>query len=161
MTDEMMDDPVRFVLFGILRDLTNGMWQVSGEGCGGISRAFGEGLWEAVDDLIEIKSGGSEPKIDKSTPETALDGFLKMIKMYELCEEVTYELDGDSLVIQVKNCTLHPYTDSIDAQGTPRSIGCPYALSSVALMEQVTGELFVIDSIDSANGNSKIVIKQI
>lgn len=161
MTDDLMDDPVKFVLFGILRDLTNGMWKVSGEGSGGISRAFGEDLWQAVDILIELKTGGTESKIDRSTPETAMEGFIKMVKMYELADDVEYKVSDDSLVMNVKGCNLHPYTDSIEAAGTPRTVGCPYALSSVAMMQEITGELFVIDSINSKDGNSEIVIKQL
>jgi hypothetical protein len=159
--DDLMDDPVKFVLFGILRDLTNGMWQVSGEGCGGISRAFGESLWEAVDTLIDLKTGSTGSKIDRSTPETAMDGLIEMAKMYDLAADVDYEINDDYLMISVKDCNLHHYTDSIEAAGTPRSVGCPYALSSVALMEEITGELFVIDNIESKDGNSKIVIKKL
>ena len=159
--NDLMDDPVKFVLFGILRDLTNGMYRVSGEGTGGISRAFGEGLWEAVDVLIDLKTGGEGSKIDRSNPQTAMDGFVEFVKMYELAEDVGFEVSDDSLIMEVKNCSLHPYTDSIEAAGTPRSIGCPYALSCVAMMQEITGELYVIDSIDSKEGNSKIVIKQL
>ena len=158
--DDLADDPVKFVLFGILRDLTNGMWQVSGEGSGGVSRAFGEGMWEAVDDLINLKSGNGS-KIDRSTPQTAMDGLIEMSKMYELADELSYEVNDDAMVISVKNCKLHPYTDSIEAAGTPRSIGCPFALSSAAMMQEITGELYVIDNIESKDATSTIVLKKL
>jgi hypothetical protein len=60
----------------------------------------------------------------------------------------------------VKNCKVHNYTDYLEENDVPRSVGCPLALLSMAMMEEVTGEPFVIDSIESKDANSQIVLKK-
>jgi hypothetical protein len=153
-----LDDPLNILLIGILKGFTTSMWRVSGEGSGGVSRAFGEDLWN----LMNARAVSVGVEMDKSTPESAMVVFSKFLTdIYQSAEEIEYEVGENSLEMTVKNCKLHDLTDFLDENNVPRSVGCPYALTAIALMEDVTGEPFIIDNIKSENGNSKIVIKQL
>jgi hypothetical protein len=41
-------DPVNIILTSVLMGFTNSLWRVSGEGSLGITRAFGEDLWNLI-----------------------------------------------------------------------------------------------------------------
>lgn len=151
-----LDDPLKILLVGILKGFTTSMWRVSGEGSGGVSRAFGEDLWN----LMNARAASIGVEIDKSNPESAMEAFSKFLTdIYQSAEGLDYQVSSDTLEMTVKNCKLHDLTDFLEENDVPRSVGCPYALTAAALMEDVTGEPFVIDSIESEDGNSKIVLK--
>jgi hypothetical protein len=150
------NDNIRILTMATLMGLTNGLWKVSGEGCGGVTRAFGEDLWRLS--LLGSATIGIEPNI--STPENAIE-FLKnhLLNNFELADKLESDFNGETLKLTVNNCKFHHYTDYLAASDIPRSIGCPVALVFAAMMEQVTGNPFIIDSIDSENGDSQITLK--
>ena len=149
-------DNIRILTMATLMGLTNGLWKVSGEGSGGVTRAFGEDLWRLS--IVGSMALGIEP--NTSTPENAIE-FLKnhLLANFELADAMETDLNGDTLNIKVNNCKFHHYTDYLAAKDIPRSIGCPVALVFAAMMEEITGNPFIIDSIASENGNSQITLK--
>ena len=149
-------DPIETLLVGILKGFTTSMWRVSGEGSGGVSRAFGEDLWN----LMNARAASIGVEIDKSNPESAMEAFSKFLTdIYQSAEGLDYQVSSDTLEMTIKNCKLHDLTDFLKENNVPRSAGCPHALAGIAMMEDITGEPFVIDSIESEDGNSKIVLK--
>jgi hypothetical protein len=91
-----------------------------------------------------------------------MDFFKRYITViYQAADDVEYNATEDKVEMTVKNCKIHNYTDYLEANGVPRSCGCPFALAGVAMMEDVIGEPFVIDSIESGNAISKIVLKKL
>nr|WP_243687783.1 hypothetical protein [Methanobacterium formicicum] len=78
---------------------------------------------------------------------------------FSIADEIGFTVDNDTLKVQIKGCKLHHFTDYLEAKEVPRSVGCPMALSLIALMEDVTGEPFIMDSLESKDGNSEIVLK--
>ncbi|MDD4810937.1 MAG: hypothetical protein PHY53_07125, partial [Methanobacterium formicicum] len=68
---ETQENPVNIILTAVLMGFTNSLWKVSGEGSGGITRAFGEDLW----DLIKAGSVMLGEEKDTSTPEKALEFY--------------------------------------------------------------------------------------
>ncbi len=146
------------LLMGILMGFTVSMWRVSGEGSGGVSRSFGEDLWGLTKQRAQVI--GEE--LDTSTPDTAMDFFKRyIVGVYNAADNIEYSASEDTVEMTVENCKLHHYTDFLEANGVPRSAGCPFALAGVAMMEEVTGDPFIIDSIESNDGTSKMVLKRL
>jgi len=154
----LKEDALSTFLTGILMGFTTSMWKVSGEGSGGVSRAFGEDLWNLTKQRASILG---EP-VDTSTPETGMEFFKRYITVvYQAVEDIDYNASDDTVEITVKNCKIHNYTDYLEANGVPRSAGCPFALAGIAMMEEITGDPFIIDSIESKDAASKIVLKRL
>ena len=153
---ETQENPVNIILTAVLMGFTNSLWKVSGEGSGGITRAFGEDLWN----LIKVGSVMLGEEKDTSTPEKAMEFYAEYLGGYfSIADEIDFTVDNDTLKVQIKGCKLHHFTDYLEAKEVPRSVGCPMALSLIALMEDVTGEPFIMDSLESKDGNSEIVLK--
>lgn len=153
-----LEDSLNTLIMGILMGLTTGMWKVSGQGAGGVSRSFGEDLWK----LTKQRAGTLGEDVDTSTPDTAMEFFKRYITViYQASDDVEYTATEDKVEMTVKNCRIHNYTDYLEANEVPRSCGCPFALAGVAMMEDVTGDPFIIDSIESENATSKIVLKRL
>jgi hypothetical protein len=151
-------DPVNIILTSVLMGFTNSLWRVSGEGSLGITRAFGEDLWN----LTKVGSAMLGEAKDTSTPEKAMEFYVEYLGGYfNIADEMDFTLSDDTLKVNVKGCKLHYFTDYLEAKEVPRSVGCPMALSLIAMMEDVTGEPFIMDSLDSKDGNSEIVIKSL
>ena len=94
--------------------------------------------------------------------EKALEFYAEYLGGYfNIADEISYNLGEDSLNVSIKGCKMHHFTDYLEAKDVPRSIGCPMALSLIALMEDVTGEPFIMDSLESKDGNSEIVLKSL
>jgi len=149
-------DTVNIILTSVLMGFTNSLWRVSGEGSLGITRAFGEDLWN----LIKVGSVMLGEEKDTSTPEKAMEFYAEYLGGYfSIADEIDFTVDNDTLKVQIKGCKLHHFTDYLEAKEVPRSVGCPMALSLIALMEDVTGEPFIMDSLESKDGNSEIVLK--
>lgn len=149
-------NPVNLVLTSVLMGFTNSLWRVSGEGSGGITRAFGEDLWN----LIKVGSIALGEEKDISTPEKAMEFYVEYLGgRFNLADEMDFNVTDDTVKVSIKGCKLHYYTDYLEAKDVPRSVGCPMALSLIALMEEVTGEPYLIDSLESKDCNSEIVIK--
>jgi len=149
-------DPVNIILTSVLMGFTNSLWRVSGEGSLGITRAFGEDLW----DLIKAGSVMLGEEKDTSTPEKAMEFYAEYLGGYfSIADEIDFTVDNDTLKVQIKGCKLHHFTDYLEAKDVPRSIGCPMALSLISLMEDVTGESYIIDELKSTDSNSEIVLK--
>lgn len=153
-----LDEPIKTLILGILKGFTLSMWRVSGEGMGGVTRAFGEDLWK----LMNARAGVLGIEIDKSTPESGATAFMQFLaNIYESGDEFDFTATEDTLELEVKNCELHDYSDFLDENDVPRSAGCPIALTGLAMMEDVTGDPFLIDNIDSHEGNCKVVLKKL
>ena len=149
-------DPVNIILTSVLMGFTNSLWRVSGEGSLGITRAFGEDLWN----LIKVGSVMLGEEKDTSTPEKAMEFYAEYLGGYfSIADEIDFTVDNDTLKVQIKGCKLHHFTDYLEAKDVPRSIGCPMALSLISLMEDVTGESYIIDELKSTDSNSEIVLK--
>jgi hypothetical protein len=149
-------DPVNLVLTSVLMGFTNSLWRVSGEGSGGITRAFGEDLWN----LTKVGSAMLGEENDLSTPEKAMEFYVKYLGgRFALADEMDFTVSEDTLKVNVKGCKLHYFTDYLEAKDVPRAVGCPLALSLIALMEEVTGDPYLIDGIKSKDCNSEIVLK--
>lgn len=132
------------------------MWKVSGEGSGGVSRAFGEDLWDLVDEGAEQIG----EKIDKSSPQKTMESFEEyIIGTFKAADSLDFSINDGTVEITIKGCKFHDYTDYLEMNNVPRSAGCPFALVCIALLEEVTGDPFFIDKIESENANSKIVLK--
>lgn len=152
-----LENPVYTLVTGVLKGFIISMWRVSGEGSGGVSRAFGEDLWN----LMNMRAGLIGEEIDKSSPQTAMKSFEKfLIDVYQSGDDIKYIIDDESLEMDVNNCKIHDYTDYIEEKGVPRSAGCPYALAATAMMEDVTGDPYIIDSIDRKDLHCKISLKK-
>ena len=155
-SESPLEEPMNTLILGILKGFTLSMWRVSGEGMGGVTRAFGEDLWK----LMKARSGAIGIEIDKSTPESCATAFMQfLVNIYESAGELDFTTTEDSIEFEVKNCELHDYSDFLDENNVPRSAGCPVALTGLAMMEDVTGNPFIIDNIDSHEGQCKIVLK--
>ncbi|MGB9979818.1 hypothetical protein [Methanobacterium sp.] len=155
---ENQETSLNTLLMGILMGFTTSMWKVSGQGSGGVSRSFGEDLWK----LTMQRADTLGETIDLSTTDTAMEFFERYLtNVYQAADGIEYSTSDDAIEMTVNNCKLHGYTDYLEANGVPRSCGCPFALAAIAMMEDVTGELFVIDSINSENGTSKIVLNKL
>ncbi len=153
---ETKENPVNIILTAVLMGFTNSLWKVSGEGSGGITRAFGEDLWN----LVKAGSVMLGEEKDTSTPENALEFYAEYLGGYfHIADGISYDLGEDSLNVSIKGCKMHHFTDYLEAKDVPRSIGCPMALSLIALMEDVTGESYIIDDLKSTDSNSEIVLK--
>ncbi len=78
-------DNIRILTMATLMGLTNGLWKVSGEGSGGVTRAFGEDLWRLS--IVGSMTLGIEP--NTSTPENAIE-FLKnhLLANFELADHI-------------------------------------------------------------------------
>jgi hypothetical protein len=151
-------DPVNIVLTSVLMGFTNSLWRVSGEGSIGITRAFGEDLWN----LTKVGSAMLGEEKDLSTPEKAMEFYVAYLGgRFALADEMNFTVTEDTLKVNVTGCKLHYFTDYLEAKDVPRSVGCPLALSLIALMEDVTGNPFIMDNIQSKDGNSEIVIKSL
>lgn len=149
-------DSMRILTMATLMGLTNGLWKVSGEGSGGVTRAFGEDLWRLA--IVGSVAKGIEPKIDQV--EDAISFLTNhLINVFEIADSIESDLNGDTLNLKVTNCKFHYFTDYLAINEIPRHIGCPIALCYASMMENVTGETFVIEEIDSADGNSQITLK--
>ncbi|MCK9151675.1 hypothetical protein [Methanobacterium alcaliphilum] len=149
-------DTMRILTMATLMGLTNGLWKVSGEGSGGVTRAYGEDLWRLS--IVGSTALGIEPKTD--TTEDAISFLTNhLINNFQLADSIDCDLNGDTLNLKVNNCKFHHFTDYLEAKEVPRHIGCPVALVYAAMMEAVTGETFIIEEIDSADGNSQITLK--
>ncbi|MCK9152627.1 hypothetical protein, partial [Methanobacterium alcaliphilum] len=113
-------------------------------------------LWRLS--IVGSTALGIEPKID--TPKDAISFLTNhLINNMGLAEGIDSDLNGDTLNLKVNNCKFHYFTDYLVANDIPRHIGCPVALVYAAMMEAVTGETFIIEEIDSADGNSQITLK--
>lgn len=149
-------NPVNIILTSVLMGFTNSLWKVSGEGSGGITRAFGEDLWN----LTKVGSAMLGEEKDTSTPEKAMEFYAAYLGGYfKIADEIDFNLGEDSLSVNIKGCKLHYFTDYLEAKEVPRSVGCPMALSLIAMMEDVTGDSYIIDEIKSKDSNSEIVLK--
>ena len=150
-------DPITIIYAASLMGFTKGLWKVSGEGSGGVTRAFGEDLWY----LVKVGSKMLGEDGDISNPENAMEFFNNyLVGRFNIAENMDYTVTDDSVEMTVKNCNVHHYTDYLENNDVPRSIGCPLALGCAAMMEEITGDPFVVDSIESKDGNSKIVLKK-
>ncbi len=69
-------DPVNIILTSVLMGFTNSLWRVSGEGSLGITRAFGEDLWN----LIKVGSVMLGEEKDTSTPEKAMEFYAEYLE---------------------------------------------------------------------------------
>lgn len=153
-----LEDPFNTLLMGILMGFTNSLWRVSGEGSGGVTRAFGEDLWK----LMSKRADSLGVDMDLTNPDAAMEFFKKFIMgVYEATDDMDYNIDDETVEMTITNCRMHPYTDFLEANGVPRSAGCPIALVGIALMEDVTGDPYLIDSIESNEGKSKITLKKL
>ncbi len=151
------EDPITVIYAASLMGFTKSLWKVSGEGSGGVTRAFGEDLWY----LIKVGSELLGEDKDTSSPEKAMEFFNNyLIGRFNLADSLDYDVTDDSVEMTVKGCRAHHYTDYLEENDVPRSIGCPMALGCAAMMEEVTGDPFIVSSIESKDGNSKIVLKK-
>lgn len=150
-------DPMTVVFAAALMGFTKGLWKVSGEGSGGVTRAFGEDLWY----LVKVGADMLGENRDTSSPQKAAE-FCEnyLVNRFNVADSINFNVNDDSVEMTVKNCKVHNYTDYLEENDVPRSVGCPLALLSMAMMEEVTGEPFVIDSIESKDANSQIVLKK-
>lgn len=150
-------DPINVLYAASLMGFTKGLWKVSGEGSGGVTRAFGEDLWY----LIKVGSKMLGEDRDTSNPEKAIEFFDNyLVGRFNVADSMDYTVTEDGVEMTVNNCRVHHYTDYLEEYGVPRSVGCPMALGCAAMMEEVTGDPFIVDSIESKDGNSKIVLKK-
>ncbi|MCZ3366475.1 MULTISPECIES: hypothetical protein [Methanobacterium] len=150
-------DPINVLYAASLMGLTKGLWKVSGAGSAGVTRAFGEDIWR----LIKIGSTLLKADQDTSNPQKAMEFYDSyLIGRFNVADSMDYNVTDDSIEITVKNCRAHHYTDYLEENDVPRSVGCPLALGCVAMMEEVTGNPFIVDSIESKDGNSKIILKK-
>jgi len=155
---EEVEDPFSIVLIAILMGFTKSLWKVSGEGSGGVTRAFGEDFW----DLIKIGSELLGEEKDISTPEKALEFYDSyLMGRFKLAEKIDFDFEDGTLKMRVTNCKAHHYTDYLEENDVPRAVGCPIALSCAAMLEEITGEPFIVDNITSNEGNSEIVLKSL
>lgn len=150
-------DPMTVVFAAALMGFTKGLWKVSGEGSGGVTRAFGEDLWY----LVKVGADMLGENRDMSSPQKAVE-FCEnyLVNRFNVAESIDFNVNDDSVEMTVKNCKVHNYTDYLEENDVPRSVGCPLALLSMAMMEEVTGEPFVINSIESKDTNSQIILKK-
>jgi hypothetical protein len=97
---------------------------------------------------------------DTSNPKKAMEFYDKyLLGCFNVAESIDYNVSDNVLEMTVKNCNVHHYTDYLEENNVPRSVGCPLALIGLAMMEEVTGEPFVVDKVESKDGVSKIVLK--
>jgi hypothetical protein len=149
-------DPMVTVYLASLMGITKSLWRVSGEGSGGVTRAFGEDLW----DLVKMGADMLGEDRDTSNPKKAMEFYDKyLLGRFNVAESIDYNVSDNVLEMTVKNCNVHHYTDYLEENDVPRSVGCPLALIGLAMMEEVTGEPFVVDKVESKDGISKIVLK--
>ena len=157
MLAEQMD-PLMTVYLASLMGITKGLWKVSGEGSGGVTRAFGEDLWN----LVKVGSEMLGEDRDTSTSQKAMEFYDNyLIGRFNVAESIDFSVNDDILEMTVKNCNIHHYTDYLEENDIPRSVGCPLALVGIAMMEEITGEPFVIEGIEHSDGSCKLVIKTI
>jgi hypothetical protein len=151
-------DPLNTVYLASLMGLTKGLWKVSGQGSGGVTRAFGEDLWK----LVKVGSEMLGEEKDISTTSNAMEFYDRyLIGRFNVAENLEYNVTDEKLDMTVTNCKAHHYTDYLAENDVPRHIGCPMALVGAALMEEVTGESFIIDDIEHKDGNCKIVLNSL
>lgn len=152
------NEPLNTVYLASLMGLTKGLWKVSGQGSGGVTRAFGEDLWK----LVKVGSEMLGEEKDISTTPTAMEFYDRyLIGRFNIAENLEYNVTDEKLEMTVTNCKAHHYTDYLAENDVPRHIGCPMALVGAALMEEVTGESFIIDNIEHKDGNCKIVLNSL
>ena len=150
-------DPITVVYAASLMGLTKGLWKVSGEGSGGVTRAFGEDLWH----LVKTGSVMLGEERDMSSPESATEFYDRyLIKRFGVAESADFNITEGTVEMTVKTCNIHHYTDYLEQNDVPRSVGCPMALIYIAMMEEVIGEPLVVDKIEHSDSDCKIVLKK-
>mgnify|MGYP000843893619 FL=1 len=151
-----LENPLYTLIIGVLKGFTTSMWRVSGEGSGGVSRAFGEDLWN----LMNMRAGLIGEEIDKTNPQAAMKSFEKFLtEVYQSADGINYTVGDEMVDMDVCNCKIHDYTDYLEENDVPRSAGCPYALAAIAMMEDVLGNPYIIDDIKREDLNCKISLK--
>lgn len=144
------------IIMRTLMELTCSMWKVAGEGSGGISRDFGEQIWKLTDEFAPMLGEA----IDKSSLDTAMESLKKYFtESYNIAGEMDYSIKEDTIEMTVKNCVVQEYTDYLEANEVPRSAGCIISLITIAMIEEITGDPFIIDSIKNKDGTCKIVME--
>ncbi|BDZ68717.1 hypothetical protein [Methanobacterium ferruginis] len=152
------NDPLNTVYLASLMGLTKGLWKVSGQGSGGVTRAFGEDLWK----LVKVGSEMLGEEKDLSTTTNAMEFYDRyLVGRFNIAENIEYNVTDDKLEMTVTDCKTHFYTDYLAENDVPRHIGCPLAQVGAALMEEVTGESFIIDNIEHNKGECKIVLNSL
>nr|WP_319372396.1 hypothetical protein [uncultured Methanobacterium sp.] len=152
------NEPLNTVYLASLMGLTKGLWKVSGQGSGGVTRAFGEDLWH----LCKVGSEMLGEEKDISTTPTAMEFYDRyLIGRFNIAENLEYDVTDEKLEMTVTNCNIHHYTDYLAENDVPRHIGCPMAMIAAALMEEVTGESFIIDNIEHKDDNCKLVLNSL
>ncbi len=82
-----LENPLYTLIIGVHKGFTTSMWRVSGEGSGGVSRAFGEDLWN----LMNMRAGLIGEEIDKTSPQTAMKSFEKFLtEVYQSADGINY-----------------------------------------------------------------------